>query len=48
LADVIAVAESGKHLDQRALDEVKSFAADPPRWSKRNGGISSLPEYTTE
>ncbi len=48
LADVIAVAESGKHLDQRALEEVKSFAADPSRWSRRNGGISSLPEFTTK
>lgn len=42
LADVIAAA--GQHLDQRALQEVKSFAADPPAWSKRNGGISALPQ----
>jgi orotate phosphoribosyltransferase len=48
LADVIAVAESGKHLEQRALEEVKSFAADPPCWSKRNGGIGALPGFSTE
>jgi orotate phosphoribosyltransferase len=43
LADVIAAAEAGRHLDARALAEVKSFAADPPRWSKRNGGIGAPP-----
>lgn len=48
LADVIAAAEAGRHLDARALQEIKNFAADPPRWSKRNGGISALPRSVGE
>lgn len=48
LADVITAAEAGGHLDARALEEVKSFATDPPRWSKRNGGISALPRSSGE
>ena len=48
LADVIAAAEFGRHLDARALQEVKKFAADPPGWSKRNGGIAALPLSTGE
>jgi orotate phosphoribosyltransferase len=43
LADVVAAAEAQRHLDQRALDEVKSFLADAPRWSRRNGGIAMMP-----
>jgi orotate phosphoribosyltransferase len=42
LADIIAAA--GQHLDQHALQNVKSFAADPPAWSKRSGGIGALPQ----
>lgn len=48
LADVITAAEAGRHLDARALEEVKTFAADPPRWSKRNGGIGTLPRSSGE
>ena len=43
LADVITAAEAGRHVEARALEEVKAFAADAPRWSKRNGGIGALP-----
>jgi orotate phosphoribosyltransferase len=43
LADVVAVAESQHYLDPRALEEVKSFMADAPHWSKRNGGIAMMP-----
>jgi orotate phosphoribosyltransferase len=42
LADVIAAAEATKHLDPRAIDEVRSFLADAPRWSRRNGGIAAM------
>jgi orotate phosphoribosyltransferase len=43
LADVIAVAESQHYIDARALEEVKSFLEDAPRWSRRNGGIATMP-----
>jgi len=43
LTDVITAAEAGRHVEARALEEVKAFAADAPRWSKRNGGIGALP-----
>lgn len=46
LADVIAAAAAGRNLDPRALEEVKAFAADAPRWSKRNGGIATLSRTT--
>ena len=26
----------------RAIDEVRSFLADAPRWSRRNGGIAAM------
>jgi orotate phosphoribosyltransferase len=42
LKDVVAAAESLRLLDARALEEVKAFVADAPRWSKRNGGIVAL------
>ena len=42
LADVIAAAKDAGRLSARDLDEVNSFAADAPRWSRRNGGIASL------
>jgi orotate phosphoribosyltransferase len=43
LADVIAAAEARDRLDARALEEVKSFLTDAPRWSRRNGGIATTP-----
>jgi len=43
LADVIAVAESQRYIDARALEEVKSCLEDAPRWSRRNGGIATMP-----
>ncbi len=43
LADVIAVAELQHYIDARALEEVKSFLEDAPRWSRRNGGIATMP-----
>jgi orotate phosphoribosyltransferase len=43
LADVIGALEAARYLDARTMDEVKTFAADAPRWSKRNGGIGGLP-----
>jgi orotate phosphoribosyltransferase len=47
LADVIKAAESQRHLDPRALEEVKSFLMDAPRWSRRNGGIATMPPSFT-
>ena len=43
LADVITAAEAGRHVEAHALEEIKIFAADAPRWSKRHGGIGALP-----
>ena len=43
LTDVIAAAEATHMLTGRVLQDVKSFAADAPSWSKCNGGISALP-----
>ena len=43
LADVIRAAEVGRQVGARALEEVKAFAVDASRWSKRNGGIGALP-----
>ena len=42
LGDVIGALEAVRYMDSRTLDEVKTFAADAPRWSKRNGGIGGL------
>lgn len=41
LADIVQVAERDGHLDPRALEAVKTFQADAPKWSKRNGGIGA-------
>ena len=46
LADVMRRSRAAS--GSRALQEVKSFAADPPGWSKRNGGIGALPRSTGE
>ncbi len=43
VADVITAAEAGRHVEAHALEEVKAFAVDAPRWSKRHGGIGALP-----
>jgi orotate phosphoribosyltransferase len=43
LNDIIAAAELTGRLNGRELAEVKAFAADPPSWSRRNGGIAALP-----
>ena len=43
LSDVIAAAESQASLGSDVLAEVKSFISDPPRWSRRNGGIGTMP-----
>jgi len=42
LADVVVAAEEAGRLTGSDLNEVKSFVADAPRWSRRNGGIASL------
>ncbi len=42
LADIIAAADLGKHIDQSALEDVRAFAADAPGWSRRHGGIGGL------
>lgn len=47
LSNVVKAAEERHHLDARALEEVKSFLADAPRWSRRNGGIATLPSSFT-
>jgi hypothetical protein len=43
VADVIAAAERQSQLEPRALEEARSFLADAPRWSRRNGGIAAMP-----
>ena len=42
LADIIGALEAVRYMDSRTLNEVKTFAADAPGWSKRNGGIGGL------
>ncbi len=42
LPDILAAAGQSDHLDAKALDELHSFAANAPQWSKRNGGIGAL------
>jgi orotate phosphoribosyltransferase len=42
VADVIAAAERRGELEPRALEEARSFLADAPRWSRRNGGIATI------
>lgn len=42
LDDIVRAAADGAFLDPRALETVRAFVADAPRWSKRNGGIGSL------
>lgn len=39
LADIISAAEESQSLDAKALEEIKSFAKDPLRWSRFHGGI---------
>jgi len=41
LADIIQVAEEGGGMDAKALDEIKTFANDAPRWSRLHGGIGA-------
>ncbi len=41
LADIVAVAEKGSHLDPGELKTVQAFLSDAPLWSKRNGGIGA-------
>lgn len=43
LGDVIAAGQAIKTLTGQVLQEITAFAADAPRWSKQNGGISGLP-----
>lgn len=42
LVDIIAVAEANNSLESDALAEIKSFAADPVRWSRFHGGIARM------
>ncbi len=42
LVDIIAVAEANNSLEPDALAEIKSFAADPVRWSRFHGGIARM------
>lgn len=42
LGDVIRAAEAAGDWDHRTLAEIKTFAANAPAWSKRNGGISTI------
>lgn len=44
ITDVLAAAESQGSLNSDVLAEVKSFISDPPRWSRRNGGIGTMPQ----
>lgn len=39
LADIIRVAETDGSLSADAVEEIKSFASDAPRWSRLHGGI---------
>ncbi len=41
LADIISVAEVDGTLNSEALDQIKSFAADAPKWSRLHGGIAA-------
>jgi orotate phosphoribosyltransferase len=42
LAEVVRVAGRDGTLPQEALAEVKAFAEDAPRWSRRHGGIAAI------
>lgn len=42
LADIITAAERGSNVDPRALEEIRTFAADATVWSRRNGGIAGF------
>lgn len=44
ITDVLAAAESQGSLNSDVLAEVKSFISDPPGWSRRNGGIGTMPQ----
>ena len=42
LSDIVCVAEKGDYLSTGALNDVKTFASDAPKWSKQNGGIGGF------
>lgn len=44
LTDVLSAEEAHGSLGSDALAEVKAFIADPPRWSRKNGGIGTVPQ----